>query len=57
MAELIVFRCPQTGMNVQTHLEKQSKPDGRSIASFACPACMGLHFLDLAAGQPISRPR
>ncbi|MGL9617008.1 hypothetical protein QRQ56_03325 [Bradyrhizobium sp. U531] len=44
-------------MNVQTHLEKQSKPNGRSIASFACPACMGLHFLDLAAGQPISRPR
>jgi len=57
MAELIVFRCPQTGMNVQTHLEKQPRQEGRSFASFACPACMRLHFLDAASGQPMSRER
>lgn len=57
MAELIVFRCPQTGMNVQTHLEKQQGPEGRSFESFACPACTRLHFIDLASGQLMSRER
>jgi hypothetical protein len=57
MADLIVFRCPQTGMNVQTHLEKEQKQAGRSFASFACPACTRLHFIDLASGQPIGRER
>jgi len=44
-------------MNVQTHLEKQPRQEGRSFASFACPACMRLHFLDAASGQPMSRER
>ena len=72
MADLIVFRCPQTGMNVQTHLERQPRPDerslderrlegrrleGRSFESFACPACTRLHFIDLASGQPMNRDR
>ncbi len=57
MADLIVFRCPQTGMNVQTHLEKQQRQEGRSFESFACPACTRLHFIDLASGQPMSRER
>ncbi|UEM17622.1 hypothetical protein J4G43_031985 [Bradyrhizobium barranii subsp. barranii] len=72
MADFIVFRCPQTGMNVQTHLERQPRPDerslderrlegrrleGRSFESFACPACTRLHFIDLASGQPMNRNR
>lgn len=57
MADLIVFRCPQTGMNVQTHLEKQPRLEGRSFESFACPACTRLHFIDLASGQPMNRER
>ncbi|WPM83726.1 hypothetical protein ML401_38805 [Bradyrhizobium sp. 62B] len=57
MVELIVFRCPQTGMNVQTHLEKQQSQEGRSLSSFACPACTRLHFIDLASGKPMSRER
>ncbi|TYL89278.1 hypothetical protein FXB40_35815 [Bradyrhizobium rifense] len=57
MADLIVFRCPQTGMNVQTHLEKQQGHEGRSFESFACPACTRLHFIDLATGQPMSKDR
>ena len=57
MADLIVFRCPQTGMNVQTHLEKQLGHEGRSFESFACPACTRLHFIDLTTGQPMSRDR
>ncbi|WP_039147565.1 hypothetical protein [Bradyrhizobium japonicum] len=67
MADFIVFRCPQTGMNVQTHLERQPRPDarslegrrleGRSFKSFACPACTRLHFIDLVSGQPMNRDR
>jgi hypothetical protein len=57
MADLIVFRCPQTGMNVQTHLEKQQRQEGRSIEAFACPACTRVHFINLASGLPISRER
>ena len=57
MADLIVFRCPQTGMNVQTHLEKQQGHEGRSFESFACPACTRLHFIDLTTGQPMSKDR
>ena len=57
MADLIVFRCPQTGMNVQTHLEKRQGHEGRSFESFTCPACTRLHFIDLATGQPMSRDR
>lgn len=57
MADLIVFRCPQTGMNVQTHLEKQKIEEGRSFESFPCPACTRLHFIDLASGKPMNRDR
>jgi hypothetical protein len=57
MVDLIVFRCPQTGMNVQTHLEKKQRPEGRSFESIACPACTRLHFIDLASGQPMNRDR
>ena len=57
MADLIVFRCPQTGMNVQTHLEKRQGHEGRSFESFACPACTRLHFIDLTTGQPMSKDR
>lgn len=55
MVDFIVFRCPQTGMNVQTHLERQQRPEGRSFKSFACPTCTRLHFIDLASGQPMSQ--
>ncbi|WP_283812219.1 hypothetical protein [Bradyrhizobium stylosanthis] len=44
-------------MNVQTHLEKQQRPEGRSFQSFACPACTRLHFIDLVSGQAMSRDR
>nr|QDP26817.1 hypothetical protein FNV92_33750 [Bradyrhizobium cosmicum] len=57
MVDFIVFRCPQTGMNVQTHLEKQHRPEGRSFESITCPACTRLHFIDLATGQPMNRDR
>lgn len=57
MVEFIVYRCPQTGMNVQTHFEKQQRREGRSFESFSCPACTRVHFIDLASGRPIGHDR
>jgi hypothetical protein len=58
MADFIVFQCPDTGLNVQTHLEKQEKAQhGRSFEAFSCPACTKVHFIDLATGKPLSRER
>lgn len=57
MADFIVFQCPQTGMNVQTHLEKQPQRQERTFEAFSCPACTRVHFIDLASGQPMTRER
>ena len=57
MADLIVFECPDTGLNVQTHLEKQQRLDGRSFEAFSCPACTRVHFIDLTTGKPLNRER
>lgn len=48
MADFIVFQCPQTGMNVQTHLEKQPKLQGREFR--------GIHLSRLHA-RPFYRSR
>jgi hypothetical protein len=58
MADFIVFQCPHTGMNVQTHLEKQQRDEvRRSFEAFTCPACTRVHFIDLATGKPMGRER
>jgi len=55
MADFIVFRCPHTGLNVQTHLEKQQRAEVRTFEAVTCPACTRVHFIDLATGQPMNR--
>jgi hypothetical protein len=41
MDDLIIFRCPYTGMNVQTDLPKQEIKEGEQrYETIACPACM-----------------
>jgi len=57
MADFIVFRCPNTGINVQTDLEKQQAVERRSLKAFTCPACTRLHFINLATGRPMSPER
>lgn len=57
MAEFIVFRCPNTGMNVQTHLEKREEGEVRSFEAFACPACTRVHFIDVATGELLGKER
>jgi hypothetical protein len=45
----ILFKCPQTGMNVQHRLE--DGPGDRTHVSVACPACTRLHLIDTSTGR------
>ncbi|MGL9619423.1 hypothetical protein QRQ56_15545 [Bradyrhizobium sp. U531] len=49
MDRQIVFKCPQTGMNVQHRLGDE--PADRTHVSVSCPACTRLHFIDRASGK------
>jgi hypothetical protein len=51
MAALIIFRCPQTGMLVQTLLHKD---EARTYKAVTCPACTRLHFIDTSTGKPLA---
>ena len=53
MAELIIFRCLQTGMDVQTFLHKQEQDETRAYEAVICPACTRLHFIDKSTGKAL----
>jgi len=57
MAQL-VFRCPQTGMNVQHRLEdlKPCEPQ-RVYEQVVCKACTRIHFLNRATGKLVGDDR
>jgi hypothetical protein len=58
MDDLILFRCPHTGLNVQTHLRKQEMKVGeRLYEAVACPACTRLHFIDRASGRALGQDK
>ena len=51
MAKLI-FRCVQTGMNVQVWLPDEPPTDrADSYESVACPACTRLHLVNKTTGK------
>jgi len=55
MADLIIFRCPQTGMDVETLLHKQEHEQARPYyVAVTCPACTRLHLHEV---QPRSVSR
>ncbi|MGR6800536.1 hypothetical protein, partial [Aeromonas veronii] len=49
MDRQILFRCPQTGMNVQHRLDDE--PADRTHVSVHCPACTRLHLIERATGR------
>jgi hypothetical protein len=52
MAALILFRCPETGLEVETLLERQDKDrPPRAYEALVCPVCTRLHFIDAATGK------
>jgi hypothetical protein len=46
----ILFKCPQTGMNVQHWLEDAGDPKDTHKA-VVCQACTRLHFIDGSTGK------
>ena len=57
MTDLIIFRCPQTGMDVQTLLYKQGKDEARTYEAITCPACTRLHFIDKSTGKALGQDK
>jgi hypothetical protein len=51
MERQIVFKCPQTGLNVQ-HRLTEAPEDGAEIhVSVPCPACTRLHLINPVTGK------
>ena len=48
----VIFKCPQTGMNVQHWLD-DDVPDDSSLAyeTVVCKACNRLHFINRSNGR------
>jgi hypothetical protein len=55
MDRQIVFKCPQTGLNVQ--LRPATGPPDRTHESVSCPACTRLHLIDRASGRLLGERR
>jgi hypothetical protein len=51
MGRHILFKCPQTGMNVQHWLADDASADGGDYQSVLCPACTRLHFIHKKTGK------
>jgi hypothetical protein len=45
-----IFRCPNTGMNVQYCMEVEASPisSGENFTAIECPACARAHFINVA---------
>jgi hypothetical protein len=52
MSAMIIFRCPRTGMKVQTLLSKQAN-EPRAYEIVTCPACTQFHFINRATGKAL----
>jgi hypothetical protein len=56
MARPIVFRCPQTGINVQ-HWLADVPDDAKDIhAPVVCLACTKTHFIHNSTGKLLGEP-
>ena len=58
MDNLIILRCPQTGMDVQTLLYKLEREEARPYyVALTCPACSRLHFIDKSTGKALGQDK
>jgi hypothetical protein len=52
MGRHILFKCPQTGLNVQHWLEDEpDDPTGITHKAVVCQACTKLHFINRSTGK------
>jgi hypothetical protein len=51
MTRPILFRCSQTGMNVQHWLADAPDKADETHAPVRCPACTRIHFVNTSTGK------
>ena len=50
-----LFRCPNTGMNVQHDVgEASSEKEVGAVVVVNCPACARIHLVNAATGELVS---
>jgi hypothetical protein len=55
MARVTVFRCPTTGLTVQSTLTLEPDPDHPTrYEAIICPACRKVHLVNVTTGQLLS---
>lgn len=52
---LIIFKCPRTGLNVQTYLAKEATDNKRRYEAVACPACTQFHSINTSTGKLLGK--
>ncbi|WP_291605559.1 hypothetical protein [Bradyrhizobium sp.] len=56
----VIFRCPQTGVNVERLIEEDTDATPNEFLPVRCPACGRTHFINRATqkllGQEESQP-
>jgi hypothetical protein len=58
MSRPILFKCPQTGMNVQHWLPATDDDEPKGThKSIVCPACSKLHFLNSSTGKLLGQEK
>jgi hypothetical protein len=57
MSGFIIFRCPDTGFNVQTRIPRaEPAPDNATAYEpFACPICTRTHLIDPVTGRTLGQ--
>jgi hypothetical protein len=57
MSGFIIFRCPETGFNVQTRIPREErKPDAATAYEpFVCPVCTRTHLIDPVTGRTLGQ--
>ncbi len=44
----VIFRCPNTGMNVQHSLDERPDAGADEVVAVHCPACARIHLFNVA---------
>ena len=47
----VLFRCPNTGMNVQYRIDDDAGAGANEVAAVQCLACARIHLINRATGQ------
>lgn len=55
MGHHIIFKCPQTGINVQHWLADTEEGEKETHVSVVCQACNRLHFINSSTGNLLGK--